>query len=121
MSNPWDLTADQKHVLVLTGYTADELADLAAKREVTYYEIREAVYGDDQEAADRHFYEKYGFEHPCTCVNDKFTGNTQDNVPICTLEMGDKALEHLSKVLQERDSLAEEVTNLRTELANRGA
>ena len=116
MTKPWLLTNEQKHTLVLSGYSADDIADMEAKREVSYYEIREAVYGDDQEAADRHFYEKYGFEHPCTCVNDKFTGNVQDNVPICTLEMGDKVLEHLSKVLQERDSLAEEVADLRARL-----
>ena len=116
MTNPWELSPEQIHKLILAGVEPDEIPELNETRHDTYVQLMAEVYGEDPvETAEGHFHAKYGFEHICHCVDDMFTDNTV-RIPRCRYDMGDDALEALEKVNVERDELADAVNQLRDQV-----
>ena len=119
---PWKLTGKQRRVAEDAGLDEAGIEELEARRRKEYENARAKSLeemGMTQDEMDSYFPDKYGIDHECHCLEDRFTGQMLVGT-LCEIEIKEKALDKVDDLNMELVILEEKYDALRRQLISIG-
>ena len=119
---PWKLTPKMRRLVEEAGLDDAAIEELESRRRKEYETLRAkslAEMGMSQEEMDSFFPDKYGIDHECHCLEDRYTGQMLVGT-LCEIEIKEKALDKVEDLTYELVIAAENIDALRRQLISLG-
>lgn len=119
---PWKLNDKQRRVAEEMGLDEAGIEALEARREKEYKTARAKSLeemGMTEEEMDSFFHERYGIDHECHCLEDRYTGQMLVGT-LCEIEIKEKALDKVEELLMDLVIQDEKLDALRRQLIELG-